>query len=90
MTTRISPTLSLNAGGEIACGSCGHALCPNGEPWKPHAALKERPLKEAAGAAYTNHPRILLRQFYCPGCAALLDAEQALAEDPYLNDQVHV
>jgi len=41
-------------------------------------------------AAYTNHPRILLRQFYCPGCAALLDAEQALAEDPYLNDQVHV
>lgn len=90
MTKRISPTLNLSTEGKVACAACGHGLCANGEPWKPHARLKERPLRDAAGAAYTNHPRIVLRQFVCPVCAALLDTEQALPEDPFLNDHVSV
>ena len=90
MSTRISASLVVNDSGEIACMSCGHALGPSGQPWKEAARLSETPLQGVAGEPYSNAANVLLRQFYCPGCAALLDSESALEGDPYLNDVVHV
>ncbi len=90
MSTRISASLVVNEGGEIACVACGHALGPSGKPWKEAAHLSEAPLRGAAGEPYSNAANVLLRRFFCPGCAALLDSETALAGDPFLNDIVHV
>ncbi len=90
MSTRISASLVVNDSSEIACMACGHTLGPSGEPWKEAARLSETSLKGAAGEPYSNAANVLLRHFYCPGCAALLDSETALAGDPYLNDIVHV
>ena len=90
MSTRISASLVVNEGGEIACVACGHALGPAGKPWKEAARLSQTPLRGAAGKPYSNAANVLLRRFFCPGCAALLDSETALAGDPFLNDIVHV
>ena len=88
MSTRISATLILNGKGEVACTACGHGLAAVGEAWKPAARLNERPMRGVAGAPYTTGEKVLLRQFYCPGCGALLDTESALPGDPFLNDLV--
>ena len=90
MSTRISASLVVNEQGEIACMDCGHALGPAGKPWKEAARLSQTPLRGAAGKPYSNAANVLLRRFFCPGCAALLDSETALAEDPFLQDIVHV
>ena len=90
MSTRISASLVVNDGGEIACMACGHALGPSGKPWKEAARLAETPLQGSGGEPYSNAANVLLRQFYCPGCAALLDSETALVKDPFLNDVVHI
>ena len=90
MSTRISASLVVNENSEIACMACGHALGPSGKPWKESASLSESTLQGAAGEPYSNAANVLLRQFYCPGCAALLDSETALAGDPFLNDVVHI
>ena len=90
MSTRISASLVVNENAEIACMACGHALGPSGEPWKEAARFSETTLKGAGGEPYSNAANVLLRRFYCPGCAALLDSETALAGDPFLNDVVQI
>ena len=90
MSTRISASLVVNENAEIACMACGHALGPSGEPWKEVACCSETTLKGAGGEPYSNAANVLLRRFYCPGCAALLDSETALAGDPFLNDVVQI
>jgi acetone carboxylase gamma subunit len=90
MSTRISASLVVNDKGQIACMGCGHELGPKGEPWKHAAHLDERPLQGAAGEPYSNSAEFLLRRFYCPACAKLLDSESALAGDSFLNDVVQV
>jgi len=90
MSTRISASLVVNEKSEIACMSCGHTLGPSGKPWKNAARLSETPLEGAAGKPYSNAANALLRRFYCPGCATILDSETALAGDPFLNDVVHI
>ena len=67
----------------VACRGCGHDLCSTGEPWKLHARIVERPLKELA-AIYTTGPDALLREFICPACGLLLDSEVARRDDPAL------
>ena len=47
-------------------------------------------MQGAAGTAYTNAGRVLLRRFFCPGCGALLDTESDLPGDPFLNEVVRV
>ena len=72
----------------IACRGCDHALTKPGVPWKPAAAMKELPMIGAGGAAYASGEHVVLRQFYCPKCGALLDSETAMPDDPFLNDVV--
>ena len=90
MSTRISASLVVDDNGEIACMECGHALGPAGAPWKKAARLSETPLQGSGVEPYSNAANVLLRQFFCPGCAALLDSESALAGDPFLNDVVRL
>ncbi len=85
---RISPMLEIaetDAGKAIVCSDCGARLGPAGEPWKPHAVLRERPIRDRS-VADIGEARVMLREFGCPGCGALLDTETALDGDPFLDD----
>jgi N-methylhydantoinase B len=83
---QISASVAVTAG-QAVCAACGHELGSATAPWKDHARRRDVPLAQAGGAAYdTGHEGVVLRHFYCPGCATLLDTETAMASDPVLND----
>lgn len=88
----LSPTVVLRregSGSVTACAACSHALGPAAEPWKSHAVRRDTPLAAAGGPAYdTGHEGVLLRQFFCPSCAMLLDTETATEHDPVLIDRL--
>jgi acetone carboxylase gamma subunit len=86
---RISQTLTAGDG-HLRCGSCDHALAPVNGPWKQAAALSERTVASLPGAGLGTDPTVMLRQFCCPACGALLDTETALPDDPFLDDVVVV
>jgi len=90
---RLSSTLNISnpSGGtrQITCAKCGQAVGPAGEPWKHRVALNERPIKEL-GTTYKLQETVVLREFACPGCQALLDTEIALKDDPFLDDVLFV
>ncbi len=44
--------------------------------------------QDRAIRVYTTIDDLLLREFMCPGCGALLDSEVALPGDPFLKDRV--
>lgn len=88
----ISPVLAILEGDDgplAACVACGHSLGPASGDWKAQARRREVPLSEAGGKAYdTGFEGVVLRHFYCPGCATLLDTETATPQDPVLIDRV--
>jgi acetone carboxylase gamma subunit len=88
----ISPTVHVVTRGDAAltaCTACGAELGPAAESWKDHAIRRETPLAAAGGPAWdTGDGAVLLRHFYCPSCAALLDTETAMAGDPPLIDRL--
>ena len=91
MTRRFSRTLLVNdadngSDAHVCCASCDHPLAANGTPWKPSAKLVESPVTGLGGDRWFAGDRVVLRQFICPNCGALLDTETALPEDPFLND----
>ena len=79
-----------DGGSSIACNRCGETLSAAGEPWKPAAKLRERPMDGAGGGAYASADHVVLRQFFCPSCGALLDTETAMTDDPFLNDVLDI
>ena len=88
----LSPTVALQSNGTgsvTACAACGQVLGPAADPWKEHAVRRETSLAAAGGPAYdTGYEGVLLRQFFCPSCAALLDTETATERDPVLIDRL--
>ena len=93
MSGALSGSLAIvdaSDGKMIACQACERPLAKAGEPWKPEAAVKELPMQGAGGGAYASADHVVLRQFYCPGCGALLDSETAMSDDPFLNDVIDV
>lgn len=88
---RMSVTLDImgeGANAKIACRQCGHALGPAGKPWKAAARRDEQPMGKIAGTTYDSAGKVMLRRFFCPGCAALLDSETALPGAPFLDDVI--
>jgi acetone carboxylase gamma subunit len=85
MKQRLSATLEL-AGHRICCRACGRALGEQGHPWKTRASLREMPLDDSSKPP--DRDSIVLREFSCPRCGAVLDVETALRSDPFLDDIV--
>lgn len=86
MSRRFSRTLIVSDDEEVSCASCDHPLSDNGTPWKPAAKLIEAPVTGLGGERWIAGDKVVLRQFVCPSCGALLDTETALPEDPFLDD----
>ena len=82
---RVSETLYIE-GGQICCAACGVGLAPAGQSWKPRARLGTTAFASLPGAGSGVEHRVVIRHFTCPDCAALLDSETALPEDPFLED----
>ena len=86
MSRRFSRTLIVDDDDKVACARCAYPLGDNGAPWKPGARLIESPVTGLGGKHWSAGEAVVLRQFVCPGCGALLDTETALPGDPFLND----
>ncbi|MBF6567615.1 MAG: hydantoinase B/oxoprolinase family protein [Candidatus Binataceae bacterium] len=71
----------------VQCTWCGHELSRAGEQWKDKAIARALPIS-AAGDFRDAAPGLIMRQFYCPRCATLLDTEVVLESDPPLYDDV--
>jgi N-methylhydantoinase B len=78
---------SDGSGYEVACADCGERLSRDGAPWKSRAALHERTFAEIM-PTYATGADLVLREFCCPRCGALLDSETALRGEPWLLDRL--
>jgi N-methylhydantoinase B len=73
-----------------ACAKCAADLGPIRANYKERCVLEERDIRAANPnigdwRRYIDD-RPVFRQFYCPGCGALVENEVARAEDPLLRD----
>jgi len=75
------------AAGWVQCTWCGHRLTGPGRHWKDAAVSAAAPLS-TAGRFHEAAPGLVLRHFYCPECATLLDTEVVLETDAPLYDEV--
>jgi acetone carboxylase gamma subunit len=89
---RVSPAVAVVGAGSVArhvCVACDGDLGPASGAWKDHARRRELPLPVAGGPAYENgDATVVLRQFFCPACATLLETETAMVGDPVLTDRI--
>jgi len=68
----------------VVCADCETPIAAMDPGWKSQMAVRERPVAEAG--IHRDCPDDLeLREFSCPGCGNLIDAEVAFASDPYLT-----
>jgi len=93
MTTEIHEYLELDPDARtIACRKCGEEICDADANYKEHAAIRTGPITDAGPVftppekIYDRDPDIEFRQFFCPGCAVLLDYEVVPADEPILHD----
>jgi len=71
----------------VQCTWCGNNIGAAKGNWKDKVPMKEYPLSKA-GPYRETAPRFVLREFYCPHCAILLDTEVAHEGDPLLYDEI--
>jgi N-methylhydantoinase B len=69
--------------GAWSCASCGECLGEASSNWRDTAILSERPIKERMEELgmfvqdRVESPRVMIREHFCPGCAASLGADVA-------------
>lgn len=71
---------------QVSCRCCGHVFGLTADFWKPNALVRER-LLASVSPLYTSGSKALLREFICPECGLLIDAEVTRAGDPLLQEQ---
>jgi acetone carboxylase gamma subunit len=74
----------------LCCAKCTADLGPVGDNYKDHCVRRESDVSEANPniGDYRRYidDRPVFRQFFCPGCGALVENEVARADDPVLRD----
>ena len=77
-------------GAHHACAKCNADLGRTHDNYKDHCIAATRPVSHAVPLAGDPHRYIddapEFRQFFCPGCGALIENEIAIASDPVLRD----
>lgn len=84
LAPRKSIGVSVELGnGAWSCASCDESLGDAGSNWREAAVLVERPIAERFAELdmfvrdRTEAPRVMIREHYCPGCAASLCVDVA-------------
>jgi N-methylhydantoinase B len=77
--------------GRVVCRSCGEVICAADENYKLHSLCERKSLTEAGPlvndpAEYVDD-EMEFRQFYCPGCATLLENEVIKADAEPVHDK---
>lgn len=80
-------------GARIVKCDCGHEFCDYRENWKLHARIHVRDTEEQFRELYPakmhGDPRWnVLREYFCPGCATLLEVEAVPPGYPVIHDFV--
>ena len=72
----------------LGCRECGHAFGPAHEDPRGHALMIERDVAELSPInAYRAEGDVVLREYACPGCAALFSVDlQRSDEDPRMPE----
>ncbi len=65
----------------LVCRKCGQVISPLTENWKNRVISRERPLS-FLGPKMSTTERFVLREFYCPGCATLMEVVMTLKDAP--------
>ncbi len=77
-------------GFRFACLECGHDLGAADGNYKESCAQADVPLQEtnvlAVDASEWVDAEVVLREFYCPGCATMLETEMTVREAPPRRD----
>lgn len=79
---RINEYLQIAGDGQaefVQCTWCGGRICEAGSSWK---VTRAGPLRMDSG-------RFFLLEFFCPGCATMLDVDVVLDDDRHLKDEIH-
>jgi acetone carboxylase, gamma subunit len=79
------------AAGHVVKCDCGHEFCDYRENWKMAARVRVRDDAESLEEIYPGPSKpdvewMELREFICPGCAALLEVEAVPPGFPVLHD----
>lgn len=75
------------AEGKVVRCRCGHEFGSYRQNWKEQAAVYERDPQDGEVYASANAPTrdwMVLREFYCPQCATLLDTENVPQGYPFV------
>lgn len=92
---RVTEYLDIDLVGEQwCCNRCGHQMAPACDNYKRGALVAERALEEVhpplvEGQTYSFMPDpdyCRLLEFYCPGCATLLETEYLPPGHPITHD----
>ena len=79
-----------NGGAHFSCPSCATDLGPVDDNYKLHCARYDAPIETAnpiiGDPGRFIDARPVFRQFFCPGCARLIENEIALEGEPLLRD----
>ena len=59
----------------IRCGKCQHRYCRADQDWREFCTIRFLPPANAGSLLAILDGDYLLRQFYCPSCAALVDTD---------------
>lgn len=85
--TRISEYLQRAGSGETRCTWCGEVVAPADADWKEHALTRT----SEPSVAGTNRPDgngFHLAEYFCRGCATLLDVEVLCTDDAPQHDRI--
>ena len=78
--------LVINDDGKVHCRKCGHVFCDVNENYKEFALNAEVIPSEIGPLRPDDGKWCLYREFYCPGCAVLLDVDIVVPGDPISHD----
>ena len=88
---QINHHLALDDAGRITCRRCEHDLGPADGNFKDAAVMKVRPIRDAnpliVDPSLFIDDEVVFRQFFCPGCATLLENEVILASSALVWDR---
>jgi N-methylhydantoinase B len=71
----------------VQCTWCGQSLGVGNATWKSHAATRTSP-PSISGPQRPETGPFSLREYFCPGCATLLDVELVYKDDPPIFDEI--
>lgn len=79
------------ADGRLRCRSCGEDICSADAVYKKHLLSAKKPLTEANPliddpGTYVEE-EFELREYYCPGCATLIEAQMMQTDRDILADK---